>query len=585
MRLEKLRSEGARYGALFVVLALGLFAGHLRDGYLSDDFLYVVWARRSLATLLAHLTIASYPQVLRPLPAFAWLLSRFDAGPLWLHVLALAIHGANSALIFIFARKWGAALPTAVLLGALFLVFPLSGETTLWLSSGFDLWAVFFVLLAVVALQEEKGIWPGLLFYTLALFCKESALCLPLALLFLFPRLRWRSVPFFLTAGLYLAMRFVLFGGIGGYRDHLGRTVATQLHPLAFLRSLAVQVPARILAPVPVESRLAFGCMIALSLILLLGFGLSGFRPRKAALAAAGVFVAAILPAAPLLRVEWDLQGARLLYLPLALALVALARFTRPPTRISTVTGTVLAMYWLIAAVLNGSHWSGASQAARQTLDAMKALQSRFPPGATVLVDTLDTYQGAYVFRNGLPEAATFAGLRQDLRWRRGTVALLGPSAGRDLGGRLVEIGTDEKGFAVDWTACERSLFTPSESGAPLILVPASAQSWLSVPVTVAEAGCHSVTLSTSCGETTGALFWKTSDGEPFTTMRSRDLRLSGEPLPVRLPSLTSPSKLWLRIDLDRPMAASCWGPVELRGCPAIRVRPALQVGRGSGVR
>src|ERR1700712_2677603 len=110
MRLENLRSERARYGFLFVILACGIFASHLRYGYLSDDFLYVVWARRSLATLLAHLTISSYPQVLRPLPAFAWLLSRFDAGPLWLHVLALAIHGANSALIFIFARKRGAAL-------------------------------------------------------------------------------------------------------------------------------------------------------------------------------------------------------------------------------------------------------------------------------------------------------------------------------------------------------------------------------------------------------------------------------------------------------------------------------------------
>jgi hypothetical protein len=584
MRLEKLRSERVCYGALFVILALGLFASHLRDGYLSDDFLYVVWARRSLATLLAHLTIASYPQVLRPLPAFAWLLSRFDAGPLWLHVLALAIHGANSALIFNFARKREAALPTAFLLGALFLVFPLSGETVLWLSSGFDLWAACFALLAVVALQEERGIWLGLLFYTLALFCKESALCLPLALLLLFPRLRWRSIPFFLTAGLYLAMRLVLFGGIGGYRDPLGRTVATQLHPGAFLRSLAVQVPARILAPVPVESRLAFVIMIALSLLLLLGFGLIAFRPRKAALAAVGVFVAAILPAAPLLRVEWDLQGARLLYLPLALALVALARSTRPPTRISTVSGAVLACYWMIAAVLNGNHWSGASRAAGRTLDAMKALQSRFPAGSTVLVDAFDTYQGAYVFRNGLPEAATLAGLRQDLHWRRGTVALLGPSAGRDLGVRLFEIGTDEKGSAVDWTACERSLFTARESGTPLTLVPASAQTWISLPVPIAEPGCLSVMLSTACGEITGALFWKTTDEAPFTTMSSRDLRLSGESLPVRLPGLGAPANLWLRIDLDRPLAARCWGPVELRGCPA-RVHPPSGVRPGSGGR
>jgi hypothetical protein len=568
MRWEKLRSEGARYGGLFVLLACGIFASHLRDGYLSDDFQYVVWARRSLATLLAHLTIASYPQVLRPLPALPWLLSRLATGPFWLHLLALAVHGANVALVFTISRKWGAARSSAFILGFLFLVFPLSGETVLWLSSGFDLWAAFFALLAVAALQEEKGIGLALLFYSLALLCKESALCLPLVLLLLFPRLRWRSVPFFLTAGLYLAARLVLFGGIGGYKDHLGRTVATQLHPGAFLRALAMQVPARILAPVPVESRLAFVIMIALSLILLCGFGLSGFRPRKAVFVAAGVFVAAILPAAPLLRVEWDLQGARLLYLPLAMALVALARFTRPPTRIATITGALLACYWMIAALLNGSHWTGASDAARQTLNAMKAFESRFPSGSTVLVDALDTYQGAYVFRNGLSEAAELAGLRRDLRWHRGAVALLGASAGRDLGICLFEIGTEEKGRAMDWTACERAFFTTRGPATTLRLVPASKQSWVSIPVPIAESGCHFVTLSTSCGENTGTLFWKTTDAGPFTTMRSRDLKLSGEPLPVRLSGLGAPSRLWLRIDLDQPMPAGCWDLVEMRGRP-----------------
>ena len=291
MRLENLRSEKARYGFLFVILACGIFAGHLCDGYLSDDFQYVVWARRSLATLLAHLTISSYPQVLRPLPALAWLLSRLASGPLWLHLLALAVHGANSALLFAISRKWGAARSTASFWVFCSLAFPFSGEAVLWLSSGFDLWAAFFALLAVAALQKEKGIGLGLLFYALALLCKESVLCLPLVLLILFPRFRWRIVPFFLTAGLYLAGRFALFGGIGGYKDHFGRTVVTQFHPGAFLRVLAVQVPARILAPVPVESRLAFGCMIAFSLILLCGLGAVRFRRAK--------------PCSPLLVSSW----------------------------------------------------------------------------------------------------------------------------------------------------------------------------------------------------------------------------------------------------------------------------------------
>jgi hypothetical protein len=551
----------------FVGLSLAIFASHLRDGYLSDDFQYVLWARRSVGTLLAHLTVASYPQVLRPLPAFAWLLSRLAAGPLWLHLLALAIHGANAALVCWIARRWGAPRATAILLGFLFLAFPLSGETVLWLSSGFDLWATFFALLAVAALQKEEGIGPGLLFYALALLCKESVLCLPLALVLLFPRLRWRSLPFFATAGLYLCARFLLFGGIGGYRDALGRTVATQFHPGAFLRVLALQLPARFLAPVPVESRLAFGGMIAISLILLAIFGASAFRPAKAGPLAAAVFVVAILPAAPLLRVEWDLQGARLLYLPLALALAALARFARPLPKAAELAGAFLAVGWLIAAILNGNHWSEASREAMRTLEAMKALQSRLPAGATVLVDALDTYQGAYLFRNGLPEAAELAGLRRDLQWRRGTAASLGAAAGRDLGSRLFEIGRDEKGAPVDRTACEAALFASPPTGAPLSLTPVSTQSWLSAPVAIEKPGSPAVTLATTCGQATGTLFWKTSERAPFTTMRSREFRLSAEPLPVHLGRVDAPSRLWMRIDLDQRMAASCLRSTEIR-CP-----------------
>ena len=93
------------------------------------------------------------------------------------------------------------------------------------------------------------------------------------------------------------------------------------------------------------------------------------------------------------------------------------------------------------------------------------------------------------------------------------------------------------------------------------------------------------MTLSTSCGENTGTLFWKTTDAAPFTTMRSRDLKLSGEPLPVRLSGLGSPSKLWLRIDLDRPLAVTCWGPAELRvsreiGVCRLPFRHALEIGK-----
>lgn len=107
-----------------------------------------------------------------------------------------------------------------------------------------------------MAAVQRSRFWAGVLFYALTLLCKESAICVPLALLLLFPYLWRRIVPFFLVMLGYLAVRFALFGGIGGYRDALGHPVATQIHPGAVLRALLVQVPARMLAPVPVESRL-----------------------------------------------------------------------------------------------------------------------------------------------------------------------------------------------------------------------------------------------------------------------------------------------------------------------------------------
>ncbi|HEX4497424.1 MAG TPA: hypothetical protein VIE43_17255 [Thermoanaerobaculia bacterium] len=474
----------------------------------------------------------------------------------------------------------------ALILGALFLVFPLSGEAVLWLSCGFDLWATFFSLLALLAIQSSEAAeqigWTGLTFYALALLCKESAFALPPALLLLFPTMKRRALPFFGLMGIYLGLRFLLFNGLGGYKDKLGQLVVLQGNVLAnilsFARALLAQIPLRILAPVPVESRLALGLMAGLSLALLATIAWKSERAPRSALLSASVFVIALLPAAHMVRIEWDLQGSRLIYLPFALALAALARSLRPTGRLAGASGAILVSGWLVAAVLNGTSWTRAGAEARNTIQAMERFQPGLPSGSTVLVDTLDTFRGAYVFRNGLSEAAELDGLRRDLVWKRGTAALLGAGAGSELGSRLFEIGFDDQGHATDWTRCERSLGEAVPGGDALPFVPSPkappsqpARRWLAA-TTTAESTCQRLLLSISCpdgGSRTGTLFWKSEEGEPFTTMKAREFKLSAAPLPVRISGLPPRARLWLRIDLDQPMASDGWRPVVLAPCPS----------------
>jgi hypothetical protein len=575
-----------QHGAILLfVTGLVIFGSHLQDGYLSDDFFFVLWARRSLATLLAKLTFASYPQVIRPLPALAWMLSRCASGSLLLHGLSLMVHAANSALVLILARRWKAPDLMALILGALFLVFPLSGEAVLWLSCGFDLWATFFSLLTLLALQSseaaEKVSRIGLTFYALALLCKESAFALPLALPFLFPGIRRRALPFSGLMGIYLTVRLLLFSGLGGYKDKLGQLVVLQgnipANILAFARALLVQIPLRILAPVPVEGRLAIGLMAGISLVLLATIAWSSERTLRSAVLAASVFVIALLPAAHLVRIEWDLQGSRLIYLPFALALMALARFFRPRGKLAAASGAILVSCWLVAATFNGRAWTRAGAEARNTLQAMERFEPGIPSGSTVLVDTPDTREGAYVFRNGLSEAAEVEGLRRDLRWQRGTAALLGAGAESELGSRLFEIGFDDQGRATDWTRCERSLGEAVPRGDVLPFLPSPktppfqpAKRWLAETTSV-ESTCQRLMLSMSCkdsGSRMGTVFWKSKEEEQFTTMKAREFKLSAAPLPVRISGLPPRARLWLRIDLTQPMASDCWRPVVLAPCP-----------------
>jgi hypothetical protein len=579
--------------ALIAVTAL-LYGSHLADGLLSDDFLYASWASESFGSLLRHLTIDSYPKVLRPVPALFWLATRAESGHFLLHLLSILVHGANAVFIFRILRERAAERTLAFLLALAFCAFPLFAESVVWLSGSFDLWATLFALLALTVLGGGAEKWrpvaaAGL--FLLALLCKESVFMLPVLLLLVLPR-RSALVSCAATAGAaaaYLLVRFAIFGGLGGYVTSQGQTTVESFAPSQFLRALVLQLPARLLVPLEVSS--SFVPALALfSGVLLAALALLGRRRWSvwAPLLAALGFVVALLPAAGVFRVEWDLEGSRLLYFPMAVALVILGLKLRGAPRPASGVMGILVVWWGVCAVLNARSWHQAHLTVERTLSAMQAAERRFPAGATVLVDTRDSEEGAYVFRNGLPEAARLRGLRGDLEWKRGTAALFGPSeATSRLGVALFEIGATHTGGTIDWTECERSLFLaradslPARALAHLPLSPvggkASALRWVSPAVapTGAPGGIAAWLLARPCGRQsilTGTLFWRTDPGRPFTTTQERRFSLPPGPsaVPVRLPhSVGQASRLELRVDVEgAALPTACWNPVLLSPLP-----------------
>jgi hypothetical protein len=510
---------GSGLAAAPALLAVLLYARHLGEGYLADDFLYLDWARAGLGVLLRHVTTDSYPQMIRPLPAVVWATSRSGSGAAILHGVSVLLHAAAGLLVAAVIRRsrrarrvavaeaGAEAVPeaeggpateerwTPLAFASLFVAFPLFTEPVIWLSSSPDLWACCLALAALrAATPSERRVrpvrpgWPERLWrpgrpaaagalYLAALLSKESVLALPLVVAALWP---WRQVRrtvllMAAAAGAYAGVRFALFAGPGGYLDSGGRSLLWSASLGGTLRNLALRLPLRLLGPFrrAGEVPLALPATLLLSTALIAAFLLAALGPgaaapaRQRALAVLArirrplvVFLLALLPVLPVFVIDVDQEGSRLLYFPVAAGLVALGMEAPALQRTARRLALALAVFWSLATVWNGQAWSEASREAERTLAEMARLAPGFPARSTVFVAGHDTWRGAYTWRNGIAAAARWRGLRPDVSWFLGTVAGI-DAPGDDLGRTLFEIGLDDSGHAVDWTPCERALLAP----------------------------------------------------------------------------------------------------------------------------
>jgi hypothetical protein len=592
---------------LLALLVAVLYGRHLGEGLLADDFLYARWARQGWDVLLRHVTVASTPQMIRPLPGLLWELTRSPVGPFVLHLLSLLLHWGNGVLLAAFLRRRGVGGQAALAVAALFLAFPLLTEPVIWASASFDLWACLFALAALsVVAAGEGGAAPGAGLFLLALFCKESVLPLPFLLPLLLP---WRqarrpALAMLLVAGGYLVFRFALFHGPGGYLEDNGSSLLFSLKVLPTLRSIFLRTPLRLFVPLKRAGALTPLC--ALLSALLLGAVLApwlrelrelrerGDRALGAPLRAAAAFGLTILPVLPIFSLGIDQEGSRMIYFPAAIGLAAcglgMSRLPRlPPASRFALAGLLL--YWSAATLWNGRAWTAAAAEVARARAALAELAPRLPPRSQVAVAGHDSWQGAFAWRNGLTAAAEVDGLPGGHLWTLGTAAVV-EDPGPWLGRSLFEVGLGPRGELRDRTACARALLMASGAAPSLASWPvAAAPDPGGDPVTevvlplaslITPAGDLAVRLQLgSCRPRTavsGALFWLFSDSRKFEATDSLPFAVGPRTPPEvvihlfspRLPEKTRPhERITLLLDLPRELTRCVVG-ARVVAVPAI---------------
>jgi hypothetical protein len=160
----------------------------------------------------------------------------------------------------------------------------------------------------------------------------------------------------------------------------------------------------------------------------------------------------------------------------------------------------------------------------------MKAAEGTYPPGTIVMVDARDSV-GAYVFRNGLHDAAELYGLRRDLSWERGTGADLRLGELEELGSRVHLLGIETTGAIRDWTTCERSLYDELPERSHAFRVDGTGVFAGTGPQTDPPGSALFLKLARdSAGTSRGLVLWR-ARGEALSMRRSRTFSTDVKPL------------------------------------------------------
>jgi hypothetical protein len=416
-----------------LALCAGVYAPTLTNGFLADDYTYLVslgwWAddgellQRVLRNFIAGIDAGSF--YYRPLPIASFALNFLAGGadPVGWRSVNLVLHLACGALVAALAAGLAARLDARAALGAataaaVFALSPAGPEVVAWVSGRFDSLALFFMLLALAGFQRSArwndgyGIG-GLAAAVCAFACKESATLTPVLVLALAAarpdaardprpagtemlavaaRAARQAAPWLLLLGAYFAWRIALFGTPFRVYPDTAEPVAALVRGnwLATLGSSAQWLRAEMPDPL---ARTAFGWAVAVALALGGAWCLAHrvHRPRWVALAGA-VVVAIVLPVLQIRVLDPQGESGRLFYVAAAaFALLVALPWASPPEPgkawmwnravrgafIAAIVVAVAAEAVLLGAAL--TTWRRAGTQAAQLVAVLAQLPARIP--------------------------------------------------------------------------------------------------------------------------------------------------------------------------------------------------------------
>jgi hypothetical protein len=331
-----------------------------------------------------------------------------------LHTFNVGLHGVNAWLTAVLAIRFGVPQRTALVAAIVFLVLPTSTEAVVWASGVFDVLLVTLTLAASVALTTATHSGLRTLIVAVltagALMTKETAVVLPALLLvsaFCSPYVNLRAValPIAVSAGLvflYLLARLIAGFATAPPAADLSGYALKEVFSRPF-GTLGLPFHAEFLRSHPWVVFLFAAYWPA----LLLWSSVRWPNNRENAMHALALgtwILISIAPAATLLFIADDLQGARYLYLgsvAWSILLVVLLRSFRESHRV-WIIAPIIAIF-AMATRAHQSPWSAAALERDRVLEAYRRSEPVCAPDTVAGLP--DHVRGAYVFRNGFAEA------------------------------------------------------------------------------------------------------------------------------------------------------------------------------------
>lgn len=399
--------------AVFIIAAVLLNAFSFIRDFTSDDYCIL----KFLITDGHYLV----PGFFRPVGDYTlkitgWL---FGLRPFYFFLTNAVLHGINTGMLFIFCRKVypgrGKSLSFAWMSAVIFLCYHSNSEVVLWtIGRGISL-AVFFSLLAMLAmasrLQEALKYTLVCSFYFIALSCYESVLLLPLIIL-LVARVNQKDIHIriwiilmSITAGFNFLLRYIFTGSLwGGYS---GKIFSKNLS--AYLIDFA-KISARLFIPPFYEPEIfvKVGMMATVLLISVYYLSRKKFKNdtdflRILQMAVGGIIFS--ISIAMFFGVSTrTTEGDRLLYFPavfysMLLSFIILHFISS--IKIIAAVFILLIFYQISFNIIHQQNWIRASEYASKFINEI----SSRPQRPLYIVNVPSDYKGAYIFRNCLSEA------------------------------------------------------------------------------------------------------------------------------------------------------------------------------------